>query len=477
MKLARGMWKPIFEGEWFGHQIQVLQNPEKTVATLIRDAKGAMVFLDHYFVCSGQLDRLAEKLEANVQVLHKNLGSFTASYMIVSAGPEYFGTGELEDGFEALLEKLDTAVEEFNSTAHQFGVDSTDLKHAPDEYSLHALSEPSLLITAVKRGKAAPLERPREVSAIVLGKTGAGETVEEKITDMFTCVVYGKFRKLAVHVLLENAVLSKLTAVVLDDSGDFQNVAEPNKHFDHGIFPDLQPVGMSLKTPAVWVNLNALDAKTLREMLDINVNDEKPFHGQEALKLLAQALDEKIGEKKGKLNCAEDLTNAVKSLGGDEFQKYRAVRWLRAFEDRFPNIFGGELDAKAIASPVIGSGSVALVSATMPKQLKRALALSILKSLSKQLEGNESKAMFIHLNAGQLFEGKTRLGEEIAEQIYKLGQKGVGYVLGAERQSELSPSVVSGAEASIEVINDREVAVKKKRAKPYRLTLRPPLSS
>ncbi|MBI1973737.1 hypothetical protein HYS54_02895 [Candidatus Micrarchaeota archaeon] len=471
MKLVRGPWKPIFSGEWLGHRTEMLQNPEKTIATLIHDETGALLLMDHYFICTGQLGKLSEKLNANSQVLQKNFGTFNASYMIISTEPAYFKRQALEDGFEETIEKLDKDMEEFNDIAHEFGVEVTDIRHAKEEYSLHAFSEPSLLISAVKRGKTM-IQRPAEVSGMVLGKTATGETVEEKMTDMFTMIVVGKHRKNAMQVVMENVTLSKMTAIVLDDSGDFQKVEEPNKEFDYRAYPELQAMGMPTKKPRAWVNLNDLNSHTIMEMLDINSNgDKQPFHGQDALKLLSEV----ITSKSGKLSGVSDVIKALIAHREDEFQKYRAIRWLLAIEDRHPGILDGEIDPKSIASQISGTGSVVLIDAALPKNIKRALAYSMLKALSR-MEGGEPKAVFFSLNSTSLFDSTSKLGEEIAEQLVRVQSKGIGYCLGADSASGIHAELLSRADASIEMVNDHEAAVKKKRSKPYRLLLRTPLS-
>ncbi len=491
MELSHGPWKEIFSGKWTGYNTYFYENPDKLALSVIEDkregtVRGYLLILYKIYVVEGNASTLAEKLPGNAILLEKHYPTFKGKYLILSPGPRYVKVGEnmsivLDKFFKRIEEMHERLMEE--SAAYDIRV--VPLRNALEEYTTRLFSEPFLLPSMLIR-KAVEAPKAGEIRAMakaLLGKRITGELAEENIQSFSSTVVIGNKDQVrnAFHVIMENCVLTGITAIVLDDNKEFIGMNAPNKNFNQQEFPHLQPIGMpvnTLRVGQVYVNINLLNRDQFREVLELPRNEKGP--GEEAGKILDRAIETHSEEYSSLKGLEEEIL--ANTPEAKKFYAYQAIRLIRVLHKAFPNTFGGKLDLNILVSPYLKRvGSIARIDVSgYPPHIKRAIAFSILKSLYEkykaELASRELKTL-LFLKKGEEYLAQTPLGLEMKNILLDSPNYGVGTCIGLEDEAGVDQTVINNASMKIEFVKENEIAVKEAHSRPYRAILRDTLSA
>jgi len=491
MEISHGPWKEIFSGKWTDYQVHFYENPDKITLMLIEDKKegtirGSLAIAYKTYVVEGESSVFAEKVPGNTIVLEKHYPSFKGNYLILSPGPKYVKVGEsMNMAMDDMFRKLEEISEKVQEESAAFDIRVIPLKNAGEEYADRLFSEPFLLPSTLIR-KAVATPQPTEVKTMakaLLGRRITGELADENIQSFASTIIVGnsKQQKDAAHVILENCVLTGITAIILDEDKEFTSMGAPNKRFNQQEYPNLQPIGMplnNLEIGKINVNINQLKAEQFRELLEIPRNEKGP--GEEAAKMIDQATEthtETYSSLKGMEE--EILSNAPDAK---KFHAYRAIRIIRTIHKAYPNMLSGKIDLNVLVSPYLKRvGSIIRVDVSQyPPLIRRALALSILKSLYEkykaELSSRELKVLAF-LPTGTDYVTDTPIGREIKNILLDSVNYGVGACMGIEHEEEIDATTLKNASMIIKFTSEREIAVKEVHSRPYRAKLRDRLSA
>jgi len=324
-------------------------------------------------------------------------------------------------------------------------------------------------------------------AAVLLGKKLSGENAEENIQSFLTTAIIGErpLRKNAMHVILENCVLSGKTAIVFDEDDSFTSMSVPNKDFDYKNYQNLQPIGMPIKTlkpEDVKININLLDPVMFREIIGLTAK-EGAYPGKDTIELIDKIIEKGKGDFKSLEDIEEKLLTV--SVEAKKFHVYRAIRWMRILKNVYPDLFGGKLELRTLVSLYMKSmGSISRIDLKgLPLNIKRAIIYSVMKSLhteyKEQLATNELKVLGMMLNSVKYTGTKpsTLLEEGILEVLGEGPEYGVGFCLGANHEIDLFHEFTEKASMKVTFVGKKEAAIKEENSRPYRMNFRPNLSA
>jgi hypothetical protein len=493
LKLNHGPWSEIFLGTWSGYEVHLFENPEKFTLTIIYEkargkTKGMAILLNKYFMVGGDTSRLLKTLGGYALVFEKNYPSFKRRYLSLSSGPRYIDMEKelpstaVDEAFKKIEEMSERAVE----LSHGLGVELTELKNAKEDEISSLFSEPILLPGIVMRegGRAPAAAVPavkRPGAMLVLGKKITGGNAQVSIDELATTVIIGPIesRKKAVQVLMESCVLNGVSVIIFDEDGSFEKMGAPNRDFEYEAYPDLQPIGMPLKTTDLTVDLNLIDAEMFKEI--IGMSPEKESLGKTAMELISRVLK----ESQGSLESLSDMEEKLLTLEEEvkRFHVYRAVRMVKVCDNAYAGVFAGKIEMHRFISPYAKSmGSISRVDVSnIPQNLKKAFAFSLIKSLYEQLREStpELRIVVFFVRGVDIAPSavKKRLDEALLKTLQECSQFGVGYCLGVQHGIDLNPQILESSSLRFDFITNEEAAVKEANQRAYRMKLRPTLSA
>ncbi len=491
LDFPRGPWKQIFEGNWSETHLHLFRNPEKYTLTVVEDVNekgelgGLVLFLNKYFLVSGDISQLSTELEGYSMVFEENFPTKKGRFLALSTGPKYAlpEPSKVDEKVEEMFHIIKERNKKFYELSKVYGVDATELKNASKEKERLLFNRP-ILLPATLMGKEAE-EVEIKGNKVLLGRNINGNKAEEVINSFkSTVVVGGESREKAFHVLLENCVLSGVTGVIFDDTHEYDNLSSPNVQFPHHKYPELQPIGMpvrNLHPGEVQINLNHLDKKSFREIINIPEGDEE-YQGKKATELIDEVI---INDKK--LESLKDIEEEIMTIEEDVegFQRYRAIRMIKVLNQVYPDFMGGETDLKSLISTYLQSmGTIIRIdTSALPSNMKKALVYSFTNTilLENKREGfKERLRTIIALPNGKPYVPKKvtqRLQEKLLEVLTEANTYGIGYAVGINNKIDIYQPILGEANVLMEEVSENEFAVKTSDKKPYRVHLRPYLTS
>ncbi len=486
MELIRGPWKNLFKGNWDGYEIEVKENPEKEILTLIyeKEKAGAVSLVTRFYHVQGNAHRLTEEFKNYSTIIEKQFPTHKTVFFSISSGPSYSSLELLNQVVEEQFKKIEAEAEDLNEKTRLFSLTLTELKRAGKDVQRELLSDP-LLMTSLITGEGKGVEPVRASVKVPLGKTLEGVEKEEDINSFLSTLIIGNEVEVekAVHVILENAVLAGKIGIVFDYDGSFSKMNYPNRNFDYQKEQQVQPIGLPIKHAEIselGIDLKLLDKKMLAEIFSI---DSEGFIAEEAREVMATAFE----KNKEEINSLEDLEQKVMMTSDEtkKFHVYRAVRWLKVLGKKYPGYFKGETSYRKFIPPYSKSmGSIIRVNVSGEKSMvKKALLYSLVKTMEKDYEKTFSS--FQLKSIACLVKGKDyfptepvkEIEKELIKTYSKALEKGIGVAAGFESEAEANEFMLDTETIRISFISQSEAAVKERNSRPYRIKLRQNMSS
>jgi|GEM_PF-1767394 len=491
LDMPRGPWKEVFHGNWGKNKIFLFKNPDLYTVTAVEDREdgelqGFVLFLNKYYAVAGNVSRLNTELGGYSTLLEKNLPTKKGRFFTISTGPKYTEskTKEIDSKIEEMFYNLKEKDKKLYELSKAHEVDLTELKNTSEEEESLLFNRPNL-INALLNPKIKE-ETEEKGQKILIGKKLDGRKAEENINSFKSTLIIGEKeqREKAIHILLENCVLSGVNGIVFDDSNDYDNLSSPNIEFPHEEYSDIQPIGMpvrNLKPGEVQINLRHIDSKGFREILDIPKESKKEYTGKKTSEIIDRIVNEE--DPRSLKDIEKELATGKEEV--EKFHRYRGIRWMKVMNQIYPDFINGETDLKSLVSAYLQSmGSIIRIDISMlPPEMKRAFAYSFLRGLYEEnkQEGftRRMRAMVI-MPKGEIHAPKNptqRLQENTLEVLSDANAYGIGYALGTERKINIHPPLVKKASMIQEFTGRKQVALQPEKRKPYRVDLRPYLTS
>ena len=515
-KLTQGPWKPLFEGDFEKHPVEIFTSPDSMILVILHEKKGdkivgSVVEVYKIFYATGDVDAFVETLPREVILLTKHLENQSLKFFMLGSTPTYIEYDEEKFAKElnTLVKKLQTASSMVKDISKAYHLTLKEIDKS-DDTAKHAFFSQPLLVPLLATSSHPPKGEGRRaahaevkggdtanagaggevpdikgvVGDVILGITRATEPVQEPLVLFNRTIVSGgthEERMHVMHILAEGSLMSNLATVIVDWDNDFSGLSTPSKDLEglRKYKVEIEPIGFPIKNFSVpenvKVSLGSADAGGLMELFGTGDNV--------ASKILIKVLSE------NKLTSLDELKAKINEIkeGGDfnDFQKIKTIRIIRLIALKYSGLFNGPNDVKEISkSWVKGIGRAGIISL---KDSGNAQSLMVVQSLVRELlsyykqqgASNELKSLLLissaqkiaPLNAGNI------LMKEIARDLTELPQYGVGVVLGSERETDLDKNIQKKAEAKLAIIHGNDVGVQLKNKKNYRVLIRPGLSA
>jgi hypothetical protein len=294
-----------------------------------------------------------------------------------------------------------------------------------------------------------------------------GEQVLETCNLFLRTFVFGKETKSTKRILLENFLLNKVNVVVFSSDLGLANIKYPNENKEAQEKNKLAPMGFPMITYAlgekIYCNLLDLPENVFNEMNGIN----NP--------IIKELINKIILEKKP--NTLDNFLKSLEQFEPDEkFSSYNinlAQRIISIIKQKNPGVYLGEVSVSDYFKEQNKNlGALHLITLNDSIYANK---LIIYNQLKKILEKDENIAIFFDDITKYFKRTDTDLlSKSFFDLLLKNNSK--HYVLFAENEIDFMSELLDKSTAKLSVLEDNEVGITLKDAKPFRFVLRPSLS-
>ena len=485
LRIDFGPWESVFAGSVYGHEVEIVSNPENFFLTIIYDKRngskvGAVIEGYKAFSAKGVMESFIQTIPKPSFGVTKTLGEKTSKVFFLSFDPFY-----VDFKSEDFTRKIDLAVrrtEENASTitdlARASSLDLKELSMAPKSEYGSILGDPFAIRMLVSGSEAPALtklnigQRPtgEEVASLVqlgLGKTR--EIIKEPIENLkrTSIVGFGSALDYSMYIMIENFLLENVPVIVFDSKDYFDglNIASNERTALRDELVDYEPMGFPVKTFIA------------KENIKVSLRDADLF-----LVLDLLGLRDAEFQKNLSLFCFTSMTNTpqelivkiLESRETSEYEKLRAERMLSIIDKSFSLMFGKEIPGPELTKPIPGKLGRAIIidTKTLAENEKTIFIHTLLRQITKSFsQENGAQCVVAIPDAENLF---AENAEKASTAITRLENRGAGVLLGT--QKELPGDLAATMTAKVSLVAEKDVAVSIKGKRNYRVILRPSLS-
>ncbi len=494
--LRNGPWKTVFEGDFQGHEVEILSNPGQVMLVAIyekdgQETTGMVLQAFTVFSAVGEAETFIESLEREAILLSRHDGKQTVQFLSMASKPVYAKASEEEVAktVDGLLAGLNQSVSKTEAVAKSFDLNLTPLAKCSGALKQAFFSQPAIIPMLVREKKRIELEKEEQAveagaegGAVIVGVTKEGKAIKEPL-QMFqkSLVTDGSFveRVRFTQIVVESFLLANVPVVIFDSKSSFSGLSHPTeKRAELESFGvDIDPIGFPIKKfepgENVSVNLNFVPPRGLLELFGCKDKETETLISK--------------GFALGKVSSPEELIQNIERLPGKDFEnpflRKRVQRIVKLFEVIYPEFFGGKTDVEDIAKTwfkKIGKASVISIEKLDPRALTfllESLLKELLKFFQSQGETSKPKLLVAVPDLGALFDLKENmLQKDLVRVLKEMKSVGIYFFVGAERRTDLPKELVQLAETKAGVIKGNDVALDLPNSKNYRVLLRPTLS-
>ena len=482
-KLDFGPWNTIMEGNFRGHPVEILENPEHFFVTITYDERegrklGALVEGHKAFVARGSIEAFVQSLPKPAMVVEKTLGDDTFKLFFVTTDSIYvdFKQEDYLRAIDKLVKKGSNDANTIVGLAKASSVELVEIEMAPESEYSPVIGDPftaRALLSGLKKSALELIDLgegsiPLPKTLIALGLNKKREIIKEKGINLFKTIVTGekKARNYAIYIIAENFLLDNRSGIIFDDTDYFSGLSTPSKN-ERELKEELveyEPSGFPVKTfvakKDLKISLKDTDLNLLLEMLGVGDDIFSKKFNIEALKHEYDTPDELIDK-------------IVEMSELNDSQKMKAERLTKIIKQSYPELFGKSISVEELTKKWPGNLGRATIINTkeLNSEEKVIFVQTILRLLDREIknERNDRVMCFIPKADRELLIGI----DKVIEVIKRLESLGIGFVFGAENFiAQLDDSI----NARINVVQGNDVAIAIKGDRNYRVSLRPSLS-
>ncbi|MCD6230080.1 MAG: hypothetical protein J7K00_04790 [Candidatus Diapherotrites archaeon] len=475
----------------------VYQNPDKDTLTIVFDGKGKslkgmVVMFNKIYTVVGDVQHFASAIKRDIIIVEKHTQDKSFKFAVIPAYPKYVGleSEELSNAVQEMNKDLESISVSIKEIGKAYNIEFTSLKEAGKAAEMQFYSEPLMIVASAAVRSATdtgayPASIKGTKSKIIAGEFVFGLTSDSTIAkisvqSLLKAVISGSLksnRAAVTQVIAEGSLLNNVPALIFDMDAEFKGISLPSN--DTSKFAeskiDLEPIGFPTKKfvagKDIHVDLNLLPKGVFSQAFNLGDNEA------------ANLIEETIFESKGSITSVKEIFDKLQRKQGNRFQINRAVRFLKVIEKSNENAFGGKNQVDDIIGGWRGSmGRVSHVDLSdYSTEVGVLMVYSVLEIvLQKFKKENHSKSIggVVVIPHSELMFGEnpTVMQSEFIKLSGECQNYGLGCCYLAETRHHLDRSMVESSTLDIEVIAEREVAVKEVAGRPYRVKVRPTLS-
>jgi len=304
---------------------------------------------------------------------------------------------------------------------------------------------------------------------IQLGLGKSREIIREFASNLKRTRIMGQGPPLnyAFYIVAENLLLESTPLVIFDSNDYFTglSISSADAFALREQLVDYEPIGFPTKRFVAKDTLKlSLKDADLFFLLDVLGMKDSEFQKNLALFCFTTQANTPQ-ELISKLAGTKELT---------DYEKLRAERILQILDKHFASLFGETIPATELSKQISGKLGRAVIIDT--KQLSKEEKIVVTHTIMRQITRSSSEMQGINCavmipESGLLF---AQSQEKTVTAITRLESRGIGVVLGTEK--ELPEELENTLTAKMSVVSGKDVAVSIKGKRNYRVIMRPNLS-
>ncbi|MEK6958511.1 MAG: hypothetical protein AABW59_00535 [archaeon] len=484
-RIDNGPWETIFTGIAFGHEVEIVVNPEKLYLVMIYEESGGKkigALIEGYkaLVARGHVESFVQTLPKSCMGIEKNFGGTTSKVFFVSIDPVYIDFRQ-----EDYLKRIDKEVQkcyDLSQTAVELArTSSLDLKEpaATSETEYASILSDPVIFRALTGTSFAPnlskmeftqVEQPRE-QLIQLGLSKTREIIRESSRDLYRTLIMSTYEKgtlYPMYIIAENFLLEDKPIVIFDKDNYFDGLGYSSKNeleLKESMI-DYEPIGFPVKKYVAKKNIR------------VSLSDVDIVLAMELLGTADPEFEKELGlfSAISRQKTPKALLDKVMASGefGD-YYRLKAERVLNVLDQNFNNMFGDSIDFSDLTKKWPGKLGRATIIDTKDLSFEERIVFTqtVMRLMSKSIKDKIQNefALFVPFADEMLSVNEDKMNNA----LFRLENVGVGLILGTKQK--LSDELTKTMTANFSVVSARDVAVSIKGKRNYRVMLRPSLST
>ncbi len=486
IKLSYGPWETVFAGLAYGHEIEIVTNPDHFYLVIIYDKKdskkvGAIIQGYKAFYAKGQMEAFIQTLPKSCFGIEKNIAGKSAKIFFLSFEPFYsdFKLDDYGRRIDSSIKMLEDNSITLVDLARTAAVDLKELSMVSKaDYSI-VLGDPFTLMAIFLGKRDTQLSRIDinnqsemidEVSPLIqLGLSKTREIMKELSANLYKTQLIGKCPELCYlsYIIAENLLLENYPVLIFDEDGYFSQLGVVSTHSTElrDELVDFEPMAFPIKPmlpkESAFVSLKDVDLFFVLEMLGL-----KDAEFQKNLSLFSFA---------SQVNTSHELIRVVLDTKEmTDYEKLRAERMIMIIDKTFPRLFGEATPIDELIKTIPGKLGRAVIFDTRKLSLEEKVIFThaIFRQITKS--ASESKKLNCVLIAPKLDDLLRQNEQRVATTISRLESRGIGVIIGSSK--ELPNSISQAMTVKASIISGKDVAISVRGKRNYRVILRPTLS-
>lgn len=475
IEYPNGPWKELFVGIYDDYSLKIFFNEEGFIISEILNSEKtkAVLYVSQISGIFGDSEAFIESLPRNAVFLLMHSQN-NKKYLLLLGDQEVvaYDQKDIADFINEQFSKLRKDIKNIISIANSYEINFKEYSELPLEYKKGIFSNPLNLFSFITVNKNPKSHEVSKVDNLVtdcfLGYYKiTSEQVLEPCNLFMRTYVFGKENKNLKRILLENFLLNKMNVVIFSSDSDLSNVKYPNESKEAQDKNKIAPIGFPMISynlgEKIYCNLLDLPENVFCEVNEINTP------------LIKDLINKVIFDKKP--NTIDNLIKALDSFEPDDkFSSYNinlAKRIIYIIKQKYPGVYLGDISvSEYFKEQNKNLGAMHFINLSDDLYSSRLIIYNYFKKL---LEKEENIVIFFD-NITKYF---TRTNTDLlTKSFFELLAKNNSkhYVLFAENEIDILPEFLDKSTAKLSVLDDNEVGITLKDAKPFRFILRPKLS-
>ncbi len=485
-KLDYGPWDVIFSGTTYGHDVEIISNPENFYIVIVYDTtsgkkNGAVIEGYKAFYAKGQMESFIQTLPKQCLGIAKNFGDKTGKVFFLSFDPFYvdFKHEDFSRRIDNEIKRVEENSNMMVDLARTSNVELKELSTVQKSDYAGILGDPFIIkmlasgskgssLSKIDLGAKMPIDEEK-IPLIQLGLSKAMEIMKEPSSIIMRTQILGQASSLnyASYILSENLLLDNIPLVIFDDSNYFSqlSVASSNRSELKEEMVEFEPMAFPVKemSPKQNIKISLKDTDLIFALQLLGVKD---IEFEKNLSLFAFT---------AQVNSIEELIQKIndsKEIG--DYERLRAERIMQIMNSEIGSIFGSNVSSEELIRAIPGRLGRAVIVNTkfLSNEEKIIFIHTILRQITKAFsENNTSDCTIVLPRIDYLLESNK---ERVTTALLRASTRGLGLILGAEKDlpselNELLPTKLS-------IVSGKDTAVMIKGKRTYRIDLRPSLS-
>jgi len=471
-----GPWKKLFSGIYDEYTLSLLFNQEGYIITEIlnNEKTKAVLTISQIIGVFGDAETFIETIPRNAIFLLEHSTKNNQKYILLQGDQDVlnFEQKDITDFVNDQFKKLKKDSKSIVNIANSYEINLKDYTELTPDMRTNIFSNPLSLFSFITQNK-----NPKAfVSQVTENEKkefflGFYKTTNEKATEPMELFnktfVFGQNDK-SIKILLENFSQSKINSIVFTYN-DISSMKYPNESSEVQEKNKSAPMGFPLIDykvgEKICVNLQDLPNNSFQELIGLKDN--------EISELISGVLTTKNSM------TLDALIKDISEYSSEKYTSYNlnlATRVIDLVKQETPGIYQGDF---SISDAFKNYGNLGNIYTVYINKNNLSSARAIIYNTLKKIisfSGKEQRLLIVLPNFNDFF--SRRDNDLLSKELFNMIQNDNYnyYIFSCPNEIDIKPELLSLATAKLSLLEDNEIGITLKDAKPFRFVLRPSFS-